>query len=211
MLPSKPDSVALVQTQADSPVPTTKHMDYSTSSQSTAVTPTENEISTASDTTEQNTTAVFNHSTIQTIYHNTSSSSPSNDDLSSKFSYRTTTFSTQQTTLEKVLAEGDNITVVCTGEVGNPPAEYFFQKYRDGHTEPLNYTASATSIIEISENCSYYRTSNFTLQLTADDNNAVMRCVVDTPMAEPDMYVKTAPIKVYCKYKYLRLFPGVWI
>ncbi|CAG2201843.1 MUSK [Mytilus edulis] len=125
--PSKPDSVSLVQTQADSPVPTTKHMDYSTSSQSTTVTPTENEIVTASANTEQNTTTVFNHSSIQKTYHNTSSSTPSNDDLSSEFSYRTTTFSTQQTTIEKVLAEGDYITVVCSGDVGKPQQNMSFK------------------------------------------------------------------------------------
>lgn len=189
MPPSKPDSVSLVQTQADSPVPTTKHMDYSTSSQSTTVTPTENEIVTASVNTEQNTTTVFNNS-----------STPSNDDLSSEFSYRTTTFSTQQTTIEKVLAEGDYITVVCSGDVGKPPAEHVFQKYRDGHKIPLNYTVNKTSIVEDSENCSNYRTSDLTFEVTAEDNHAIIQCGVNSPMAGSNMlYVETAPIKVYCK------------
>lgn len=204
MPPSKPDSVSLVQTQADSPVSTTKHMDYSTSSQSTIVTPTENEIVTASANTEQNTTTVFNHSSIQKTYHNTSSSTPSNDDLSSEFSYRTTTISTQQTTIEKVLAEGDNITVVCLGDVGKPPAEHVFQKYRDGHKIPLNYTVNKTSIVEDSENCSNYRTSDLTFQVTAEDNHAIIQCGVNSPMTGSDMlYVETAPIKVYCKWIYL--------
>ncbi|CAC5399303.1 unnamed protein product [Mytilus coruscus] len=195
--PSKPDSVSLVHTPADSSVTTTKHMDYSTSSPSTAVTTNEYNTVSASKMENQNTTTAFNHSTIQTTGHNTTTSTPSPENDSSNVSYKTTTYSIQQTTTEQVIVEGDNITVVCTGDVGNPPAEHFFQKNCYGHTAPVNYTASATSKIEISDNCSYYRTSNLTFQVKAEDNNAVIRCVVNSSLAEPDMYVEMAPIEVY--------------
>ncbi|CAG2199641.1 unnamed protein product [Mytilus edulis] len=49
----------------------------------------------------------------------------------------------------------------------------------------------------MSENCSHYRTSNLTFTVTAKDNNAVIRCVVKSSMAEPDMYVETEPLEVY--------------
>ncbi|CAC5420444.1 unnamed protein product [Mytilus coruscus] len=195
--PSKPDSVLLVHTPADSSVPTTKHMDYSSSSPSTAVTSNENETVSASQTEKQNITTAFNHSTIHTTGHNSTTSTPSHEDLSTNSSYRTTTYSIQQTTTEQGIAEGNNITVVCTGDVGNPPVEHVFQKYINGKIVPMKDTVTSTSIPDMPENCSYYRTSNLTFQLTAKDNNAVIRCVVNSSMVELDMYVETAPIKVY--------------
>ncbi|CAC5408248.1 ALCAM [Mytilus coruscus] len=112
--------------------------------------------------------------------------------------YITTTYSVEQTTTAQGIAEGDNITVVCTGDVGKPPAEHIFQKYLGGHILSMTYSATKTSVLEISENCSYYRTSNLTFQVTAKDNNAVIRCVVNSSMAQSDMlYVETAPIEVY--------------
>ncbi|CAC5420445.1 unnamed protein product [Mytilus coruscus] len=208
--PSKPDSVLLVHTPADSSVPTTKHMDYSSSSPSTAVTSNENETVSASQTEKQNITTAFNHSTIHTTGHNSTTSTPSHEDLSTNSSYRTTTYSIQQTTTEQGIAEGNNITVVCTGDVGNPPVEHVFQKYINGKIVPMKDTVTSTSIPDMPENCSYYRTSNLTFQLTAKDNNAVIRCVVNSSMVELDMYVETAPIKVYYEVRMptIQLYPN---
>ncbi|CAC5420456.1 unnamed protein product [Mytilus coruscus] len=186
--PSKPDSVLLVHTPADSSVPTTKHMDYSSSSPSTAVTSNENNTVSASETAKQNTTTAFNHSTIQISSHNTITSTPSHEDISTNSSHRTTTYSIQQTTTALGIAEGDNITVVCTGNVGKPPVEHVFQKYLNGKIVPMKDTVRTTSIPDRPENCSYYRTSNLTFQVMADDNNAVIRCVVNSSMAELDIY-----------------------
>lgn len=200
MPPSKPDSIVIVDMPADSTVSTTTQMNYRPSSPSTAVPLTENEIVTASYTKKQNTSNAFTHSTIQTMHDNITSSPLLNDDSSSKFSYITTTFSTQQTTREKVLAEGDYITVLCSGDVGKPPSEHIFKKYRDRHRIPFNYTVNKTSIVEDSGNCSNYRTSEITFQVTAQDNHVIIQCGVNSPMAGSDMlYVETAPIKVYCK------------
>ncbi|XP_071131772.1 uncharacterized protein [Mytilus edulis] len=137
------------------------------------------------------------HFSTPTTGHHITPSTPSVYDTSSKSSHRTTTYYTQQTATAQKIVEGDNITVVCTGDVGKPPAKHVFQKYRDVHTEPVNYTASATSAWEISENCSYYRESNVTFQVTAEDNNAVIRCVVESSLAEPDMFIESDPIEVY--------------
>ncbi|CAG2201836.1 unnamed protein product [Mytilus edulis] len=102
--------------------------------------------------------------------------------------YRTTT-TTQD------IAEGDNITVVCTGDVGKPPVEHVFQKHLNGQIVAMQDTVTTTSISEMSENCSYYRTSNIVFKVTAFDNNAVIRCVVHSSMADPDMYIDTEPLR----------------
>lgn len=125
--------------------------------------------------------------------------STSNYEFSSTIGYQST-FPTQQTMTASNIAESDNITFVCAGNVGNPPTKHVFLKYLDKHKSLVNYTATETSISEISENCSYYLTSNLTYQVTAEDNKAVMRCVVDSPIAELDMYIQTEPIDVYCEY-----------
>ncbi|VDI38613.1 Hypothetical predicted protein [Mytilus galloprovincialis] len=191
--PSKPDDVLLVHTPAVSSVITTNMMDYSSSSPSTAVTLKENKTVSASSTDKQNTTTAM-----KTTGHDTTTSTPyPDDDVSPNVSYTATTYSIQQTTAEQVIAEGDNITVVCTGDVGRPPAEHIFQKYLSDHTLSMTYTPTETSISEIPENCSFYRTSNITFQVTAADNNAVIRCVVISSMTDLDMYVETKPIEVH--------------
>lgn len=208
MPPSKPDGVVVVNLPGDSAVFTTKQMDYRSPSPSTYtdVTSTENETVSASATTEENASTAFNHSTIQTSGHNTTTATPLPDSVSSNKSYKTTTYSTKQPTIDTVLAEGDTITVVCTGDVGKPPAKHVFQKYANGHRIPLNYTANTTSIVKDSENCSNYRTSDLTFKVTAQDNKAIIKCFVYSPMAGSDMlYVETAPIKVYCKLIFLLL------
>lgn len=125
------------------------------------------------------------------------SSNPLNDDLTTNIRYRTTT---QQTTIERRIVEGDNISIICAGDVGKPAAEYVFDKNLEGHLIPIQDAYISTSISELSENCSYYRTSYLTFQVTTKDNNAVIRCVVKSSMAELDMFVETEPIEVYCKY-----------
>lgn len=98
-----------------------------------------------------------------------------------------------------VITDGDSVPFVCTGDVGKPHGKFIFQKFRRGHILPINYTSTSTSIREMSDNCSYYRTSNVTLQVTADDNKAVIRCAVVSPLTEISMYVESEPLKVYCK------------
>ncbi|CAC5404101.1 unnamed protein product [Mytilus coruscus] len=177
--PSKPDSISIVHTPADPLITLAKHMEYSTSPPSSSMTSKENEIVSALQTVKQNDKNEY--SRIKTADYDTTSSD---------IRYRTTTTA-------QGITEGGNITVVCTGDVGKPPAKHVFQKYLNGQIVPMQDTVSATSISEMSENCSYYHTSNLTFQVTAKDNNAVIRCVVNSSMEEPDMYVETAPIKVY--------------
>ncbi|CAG2201842.1 MALT1 [Mytilus edulis] len=155
--PSKPDIIFWMTVSADSSSTTpTVPMSATTSSSSSAETISTTNID------KQNDITASTHSTLQTTDHNTTSSTPSGDDLFTDSSYRTTTQSIQTTTTAQGIAE-----------------------------------ATETFLSEISDNCSYYRTSNLTFQVTADDNKAIIRCVVNSSMADSDMYVETAPIEVY--------------
>ncbi|CAG2199625.1 unnamed protein product [Mytilus edulis] len=60
----------------------------------------------------------------------------------------------------------------------------------------MNYTSTSNSILELFDNCSYYRTSNITFLLTAEDNQAVIRCVAASSLAEENLYVQSEPLDV---------------
>ncbi|CAC5367989.1 ALCAM [Mytilus coruscus] len=99
-----------------------------------------------------------------------------------------------------VITEGDNVTYVCTGDVGTPPAKFIFQKFGHENVLLVNYTVTKTSTHEFSVNCSFYRTSYITFKVTADDNQTVMRCAaVSTTLAAENMYVESQPLEVNCK------------
>lgn len=188
--PSKPDSISVVYKPADPLISSFKHMEYSTSTAILTLTPKENETISAFQSVKQNDKTEY--SRIQT------------DD------YETTTSMSSEVDFSKTsIVEGDSITVICTGEVGKPPAKHIFQKLLFGQIVPMKSTFTAASISEMSDNCSYYRTSNLTFQVTSEDNNAVIRCVVNSSMADPDMYVETEPIEVHCKYIICNLISGI--
>lgn len=95
-------------------------------------------------------------------------------------------------------AEGDNVTYVCTGDVGKPPSNFIFQKFGQDNSLFVNYTAIQTSTQKFPVNCSFYRTSYITFMVTAEDNQAVMRCgVVST--TERNKYIESEPLEVNCK------------
>lgn len=199
--PSKPESVSLVYIPADSPESTTKHMKGNSSS-----TPQEHETVSAEQNVAMNNTTALTYSALPKTDYETTSYIPSNDDYSSEITYSTTTYSSQQTTKAEGIVEGDSITVVCRGYVGKPPANHVFEKYLNEKIVPMQGTVTSTSIPKIPENCSYYRTTNITFQVTADDNNAVIRCLVYSSISEPELYVETAPIEVYCKFILLQIY-----
>ncbi|CAC5408239.1 unnamed protein product [Mytilus coruscus] len=128
--PSKPDRVSIVHIPADSSLTSTKHMAYSTSFTSTGEKSISKETATLSavQIVNQNDTTTFNYSTAPNTNHNTTSFTPSNADFSSDISNKTTTYSREQSTPSQGIAKGDNITVVCRGDVGKPPAKTCLQK-----------------------------------------------------------------------------------
>lgn len=190
MPPSTPDNVSIVNTPAYDFLTSAKHMEDRTSPPSK-----ENQTLSDLELVTPNDTTSFNNSTLSKYNYNATSATPSD-----------ATYTTQHTKPAKGIAEGDNITVICRGHVGKPPGEYVFQKYRSGNIFSMTYTATETNVSEIAENCSYYRTSSLTFQVTAQDNNASIRCVVDSFLPEFDkLYIETVPIEVNCKYILLQL------
>lgn len=97
------------------------------------------------------------------------------------------------------LTEGDTVTFECIGDVGNPPQELVIKKYQNNHVLPIALIATNTSVHELSDNCSYYRTSYFTFNVTDEDNRAVIRCFVVQTLTENDMYIDFYPLQVNCK------------
>lgn len=106
----------------------------------------------------------------------------------------------EPTTVSPSIVEGKNVTVRCSGNVGKPAGIFIFKKFRKDHTPSIDYNATTTEIVEIPGNCSYYRTSYLTFHVTAEDNLAVIRCVVNSPLAEKEMYLDSEPLEVKCKY-----------
>ncbi|CAC5399305.1 unnamed protein product [Mytilus coruscus] len=100
-----------------------------------------------------------------------------------------------------VTAEGDNVTYVCTGDVRTPPANFIFQKFGHENISLVNYTATKTSTQEFPINCSFYRTSSITFMVTADDNQAVMRCAPVSTLAAENIYVESEPLEVIYSVK----------
>lgn len=99
-----------------------------------------------------------------------------------------------------IIMEGNNITVRCSGNVGEPEGIFIFKIYRIDHISSIDYNATTTETEKIPENCSYYRTSYLTFQVTAEDNLAVIRCIVVSPLEGHDMFLDSEQVEVKCKY-----------
>lgn len=99
-----------------------------------------------------------------------------------------------------IIMEGNNITVRCSGNVGGPAGIFIFKIYRIDHISSIDYNATTTEIEKIPENCSYYRTSYLTFQVTAEDNLAVIRCIVVSPLEGHAMFLDSEQVEVKCKY-----------
>ncbi|XP_063398437.1 uncharacterized protein LOC134683209 isoform X2 [Mytilus trossulus] len=94
-----------------------------------------------------------------------------------------------------ILQIGDEITFICSGNVGNPPGVFIWQKYRHGEN-PTNYTNITTTIQELSDICSYNGTSTLKIHVTDEDNQAIIRCSLNSTLAQPSVYTDTKPLEV---------------
>lgn len=97
-----------------------------------------------------------------------------------------------------VIYDGDNITYVCSGNVGKPSENFNFEMYHRENILFKNYTSTETSTEALAETCSYYRKSYITIHVTAKDNQAIIRCVVSNS-ENMDLYADSEPLEVYCK------------
>jgi hypothetical protein len=61
---------------------------------------------------------------------------------------------------------------VCKGNVGKPPGKFIWKKLRHREQSPIINSDVSTTSTEIPGNCTFYGTSNLTIQLTDLDNKA---------------------------------------
>jgi hypothetical protein len=61
-----------------------------------------------------------------------------------------------------------------------PPAKFIWKKLRHGEGNPIIYSNVSTTSTEIPGNCTFYETSNLTIQLTELDNKAKTQCVEES-------------------------------
>ncbi|CAC5406274.1 unnamed protein product [Mytilus coruscus] len=100
----------------------------------------------------------------------------------------------------QVLTEGDNVTFACSVNVGKPPQKFDFQKYLREQIQPFNFTGTVTSTQKFPENCSFYRTSNITFQVAAEDHKSVIRCIVSLQTGK-DAFIESEPLDVNYKVR----------
>ncbi|XP_052067722.1 uncharacterized protein LOC127706999 [Mytilus californianus] len=135
--------------------------------------------------------------------HNTTTGSSSTNHKS--LNYPNVPEKHEKTTIENsitpnILTEGDNITSICTGNVGKPPGRFSWKKFRNGENLPTNYTHIITTTMKGPDMCTYIGTSYLTIQVTAEDNQAIIRCVADSSLENQDIYEETTPIEVRTRH-----------
>ncbi|XP_052069145.1 leucine-rich repeats and immunoglobulin-like domains protein 1 [Mytilus californianus] len=94
--------------------------------------------------------------------------------------------------------EGENVTFNCSGDVGRPPGIFLWQAILHEKQMPL---FSNTSLNEIPQLCSYNGISVLNLQVTAEDNQARIRCKVQSGVSDDALYVESERLNVYFKVK----------
>ncbi|KAL3886557.1 hypothetical protein ACJMK2_026542, partial [Sinanodonta woodiana] len=79
------------------------------------------------------------------------------------------------------LAENQNVTFTCIGNVGREPQGTFsWYKYVQGQASgiPITNGIQPVSLTTVAGSCTYARTENMSLTLTKEDNQMVIRCTV---------------------------------
>jgi hypothetical protein len=89
---------------------------------------------------------------------------------------------------------------VCKGNVGKPPGKFIWKKLRRGKQSPIIYSDVSTTSTEIPGNCTFYGTSNLTIQLTDLDNKAKIQCAEESNLSSASVTIETESITVYGKF-----------
>lgn len=195
--PVQPDKVEIMKAPMDVLTTTeTARVDTSSLSETKSV----NTSSFSETTTSTPITSKRSNSSITTLLQNFTTSIFDNNITTTTNTFYNSTPSTEPTPDLPYTMEGDNIKVKCSGNVGKPAGIFTFQKFLNGNTPHTTYNATVTEIEEMPGNCSYNRTSYLTFQVTPEDNQAVIRCTVVSPLAEQYMYKDSEPLEVKCKY-----------
>jgi hypothetical protein len=96
--------------------------------------------------------------------------------------------------------DGQYVSFVCKGNVGKPAGKFIWKKLRHGEQSPSIYSDVSTTSTEIPGNCTFYGTSNMTIQLTELDNKAKIQCVEQSNVSSESLTIETESITVYCKF-----------
>ncbi|CAC5357739.1 CNTN6 [Mytilus coruscus] len=119
-----------------------------------------------------------------------------NDLISAKRNTRSATLAPKSGTHERDFIEGDNITFMCEGDVGRPKGRFLWQKIFSSDGK-FNYSNISTDTIP--EFCSYDGNSTLTIQVTGDDNQARIRCVVKSELPNGTRHVDSEPLLIHFK------------
>ncbi|CAG2206805.1 unnamed protein product [Mytilus edulis] len=109
-----------------------------------------------------------------------SNKSSTRTDQNSNTSFSTLTSLREGLTFMKSLLEGDTLMFTCTGNIGKPPEE-------------------------IRSRCTFKGTTNLTLQISADDAEAKIRCFEESQANVPGMYLETEQLDVHFQIKHVNV------
>ncbi|CAG2217949.1 unnamed protein product [Mytilus edulis] len=116
----------------------------------------------------------------RTLFASVSAILPVKPQLTVMVNRSTTLTQIHATAKSMSVMNGDNVTFVCRGNVGKPPARFVFQKLLPGHILVNNYTNVLTKTNTVDGMCFYFGESNLSMQIINEDNQAIVRCVVDS-------------------------------
>ncbi|CAC5421815.1 CADM3 [Mytilus coruscus] len=106
---------------------------------------------------------------------------------------------------ERFPREGDNVTFVCSGNVGRPPGNIVWQKMFTQSNRSLNDVNATTQKEAVTWKCSFNGTSYLTFQLSAKDYKAKIRCFVVSQDGIPGLYVETKPLDIHFHVRHVSI------
>jgi len=100
--------------------------------------------------------------------------------------------------------ENGSLKFTFSGNTGKPASKFKWTKYI-GSTKYTISTTTTTTVTQEPNGCTFKGVSTITLRMTRTDNQAMIRCTVDShdtlPISETDkLYQQTDKITVYCEY-----------
>ncbi|CAG2232533.1 unnamed protein product [Mytilus edulis] len=92
------------------------------------------------------------------------------------------------------IIEGQNVTFTCSGNVGNPPGTFIWEKYRMIGFFPTTYADEPTTITTGLVNCTNNGTSSVTIAMESEDDRSLIRCVIKQEYG--DVFQQTSILSV---------------
>lgn len=130
-------------------------------------------------------------------FTNTVEQRDSNVNLSQNNNRNINSSNSNNDTYEIAYNEGDNVTFVCVADVGRPQGRFIWQILISAEIT-RNFTNVSTDTRP--KLCSYEGNSTLTIQVTGADNQAIVRCFIETDVSTVTMYADSTPLLIYCKY-----------